>query len=275
MDSNWADLLLGCPWAKRVHGVEGSDAAHKECARLAEGDRFISIDGDNIIDPTFFDQSVQLDDKSVYSWSARNSINGLVYGNGGIKCWPTATATTMRTHEIAETPSAEVDFCWDTNYVQIDDVFSVAEIHHSPQQAWRAGFREGVKMCLNEGVPIPRLKFERSVYRHNYERLLIWCSVGADVPNGLWAMYGARMGALKVLTDNDWDYRLVRDFTYLKALWTTEDFDSWTWEQLTVYALGLSDQCRNLCHLPIATMSETASTFFKAVYHSPSRVPTS
>ena len=35
------------PWAKRVHGVEGSDAAHKACANLSETDRFITVDGDN------------------------------------------------------------------------------------------------------------------------------------------------------------------------------------------------------------------------------------
>ena len=31
-DNNYADLLDKCPWAKRSHGVWGSDAAHKAAA---------------------------------------------------------------------------------------------------------------------------------------------------------------------------------------------------------------------------------------------------
>ena len=31
-EENYADLLSKVPWAKRVHGVHGSDAAHKICA---------------------------------------------------------------------------------------------------------------------------------------------------------------------------------------------------------------------------------------------------
>ncbi|SVC70278.1 uncharacterized protein METZ01_LOCUS323132, partial [marine metagenome] len=41
------------PWAKRVHGVEGSDAAHKACAELSETKHFVTVDGDTIINPTF------------------------------------------------------------------------------------------------------------------------------------------------------------------------------------------------------------------------------
>jgi hypothetical protein len=29
---HWADIRNKVPWAKHVHGVEGSDAAHKACA---------------------------------------------------------------------------------------------------------------------------------------------------------------------------------------------------------------------------------------------------
>ena len=31
-DKNYADLLNKAPWAKRVHGVKGFDAAHKAAA---------------------------------------------------------------------------------------------------------------------------------------------------------------------------------------------------------------------------------------------------
>ena len=59
-ERNYADLCQKVPWAKRVHGVKGSDAAHKACAELSETDRFITVDGDNIIDPTFLQQEIDL-----------------------------------------------------------------------------------------------------------------------------------------------------------------------------------------------------------------------
>jgi len=47
-EKNYNDLLQKIPWAKRVHGVKGSDSAHKACAELSETERFITVDGDNI-----------------------------------------------------------------------------------------------------------------------------------------------------------------------------------------------------------------------------------
>ena len=58
-EKNYADLLTKAPWAKRVHGVEGSDAAHKACAELSETDRFITVDGDNTIRAEFLQQEVE------------------------------------------------------------------------------------------------------------------------------------------------------------------------------------------------------------------------
>ena len=56
MEENWADLKTKCPWAKRTHGVLGSDAAHKACAELSETDRFVTVDGDNTIRQDFINQ---------------------------------------------------------------------------------------------------------------------------------------------------------------------------------------------------------------------------
>ena len=53
-DLNYADLLNKAPWAKRVHGVKGSDQAHKAAAELSNTDWFITVDGDNIVDEKFF-----------------------------------------------------------------------------------------------------------------------------------------------------------------------------------------------------------------------------
>ena len=105
-EKNYADLLTKVPWAKRIHGVEGSDAAHKACAKISETQRFITVDGDNLVQPEFINQSVTFIPgtdltRKVISWAGYNSINGLMYGNGGIKCWDRDAVLDMKTHELS------------------------------------------------------------------------------------------------------------------------------------------------------------------------------
>ena len=210
-DKNYHDLLNKIPWAKRIHGVEGSDAAHKACAELSETDRFITVDADNIVDPTFINQDLIFQDhvdlaNSVVSWSGKNIINGLTYGNGGIKCWPKHIVQGMKTHENADpnNKQAQVDFCWDLQYIQQNSCYSDVHNNETPHQAWRAGFREGVKMALNQGAKPSKEDFLKGHWK-NLHRLWIWLMVGADAKNGNWAILGAREG-LSMTMLSDWDY---------------------------------------------------------------------
>ena len=223
-EENYADLCSKIPWAKRVHGVEGSDAAHKACAELSETDRFITVDGDNKIIPEFLSQEIDFGEHadlehSVISWCGKNVINGLLYGNGGLKCWPKEYVLNMRTHENADpdNPHAQVDFCWDLKYIQQNSCYSNVYNNATAQQAWRAGFREGVKMALDQGVKPTQEDFLKGHWK-NLHRLWIWLMIGADVENGRWAIYGAREGLYKTMC-TDWDYVQVRDFEYLNTLW--------------------------------------------------------
>lgn len=224
-DEHYADLLTKAPWAKRVHGVEGSDAAHKACAELSETDRFITVDGDNKIYADFLEQEIDFNQhpymqNAVLSWCGYNVVNGLMYGNGGLKCWPKDIVLNMQTHEASESEdiAAQVEFCWNLDYIQMNSCYSKVYNNGSAKQAWRAGFREGVKMSLDRGNKFSSMTFKDEVYWQNLHRLMIWQMVGADVSNGLWAIYGARQGC--IMTNlTDWDYIQVRDFTYLETLW--------------------------------------------------------
>lgn len=277
-EKNYADLCSKVPWAKRVHGVEGSDAAHKACANLSETDRFITVDGDNIINPEFLNQELDFGDRqglenSVISWVGKNQINGLMYGNGGIKCWPKELVLNMRTHEHADpnNPHAQVDFCWDIDYIQMNTCFSEVHNNATPQQAWRAGFREGVKMALVEGVKPSKDEFLNGHWK-NLNRLWIWLMVGADVKNGMWAIYGARHGLYKTMC-TDWDYVNVRDFEYLNSLWreieTEFDSASGVYEDTLAYGNMLQQEL----DIPIASepLNTEQSIFFKTVYQNPAR----
>jgi hypothetical protein len=278
-EKNYADLIAKVPWAKRVHGVDGSDSAHKACARLSETERVIVIDGDNTIRSEFLKQEIDFKDevdlsKSVISWGARNTINGLIYGNGGIKCWPTQLVLDMKTHENAESENAktQVDFCWDINYIQIDNCMSDVHNNATPQQAWRAGFREGVKMGLLEGSKADPNNFSKQVHWKNFHRLLVWMHVGLDVKNGDWAIYGARQGCY-MTNCTDWDYLNVRDFKWLNKYWAEED--SQTTEKMLPYEImGIGETLKHELNINIADpFTDEQSVLFKALYTNPPRMP--
>lgn len=290
-EHNYADLLEKCPWAQRSHGVWGSDAAHKAAAALCETDRFITVDADNIVDPEFFSQIVDLDTvdaDDIISWAGKNEVNGLVYGNGGIKCWPVHVVERMRTHEAAPESDkrAQVDFCWNMRYVQMNNVYCDVMNNGSPLQAWRAGFREGVKMGLDGGDVVDP-KHLKNIHKGNLNRLLVWMSVGEDTVNGLWAIYGARLGChMTNIQRKDWDWKNVRDFDWLTNFFKTELFPefeggnemcvntgmTWDWNKLKAKTVELGVDIRGVLDLEISDLDKTASRFFKTVYKNPSRL---
>ena len=219
-DQHYADLCNKVPWAKRIHGVKGSDAAHKAAAEASETEWVITVDADNIVDNRFFNLEFDPNNKDiqVYSWLARNRINGLLYGNGGLKIWRKDFILNMKSHEASDSDRAQVDFCWETGYKQFAECYSETVITGSPFQAWRAGFREGVKMTLLDGVKIPADEIRQRIWWHNLHRLKVWSTVGSHEENGLYAIYGARLGQW-MTNCTDWNYIDVRDFEILKNIY--------------------------------------------------------
>ena len=221
----WVKVKNMVPWAQRVDGVKGSDAAHKAAAAVSSTDRFVLIDADNLPYPEFFNQTLTFADEqweqAVFRWRAKNHINGLMYGNGGISCWTKDFVNRMRTHEATDgSAETQVEFCFDPRYWPMHDCYSTTFPNHTNFQAWRAGFREGVKMCLNRGVQPTVSEFKERVHTRNLDHLTIWHNVGRDVPNGVWAIAGARQGTYMTMLTN-WDYTQVQDFDALEELWQT------------------------------------------------------
>jgi hypothetical protein len=275
-EQNWQDLQAFCPWAQRIHGVKGSDAAHKACAAITQGTHMITIDGDNRIDPAFLAQTWQFDstwdvDSSVLSFSAENAINGLAYGNGGIKIWPRHVVEHMQTHEAVGTDTAaSVDFCWHLDYVLMPGIWSRALINHTAHQAWRAGFREGVKMALVNGELIrdPE-QWRRSMARVNMDRLTVWLQVGMDQANAAWAILGARQGLHRAML-TDWDHTEVKDFDLLDRIWFNEIAPL---TSITGYTQDLGVELRNRLGLAIEpdAFTPAQSQWFKSVFNQPHR----
>ena len=117
-EKNYAVLKQIVPWAKRVHGVEGSDTAHKACADLSQTEYFLTVDGDTQINPKILDvvldlESMGMDSSWIFSWSGHINVNGLKYGNGSLKLWTRTFVKEMKTHEnYTGNDSNEVEFCY-------------------------------------------------------------------------------------------------------------------------------------------------------------------
>jgi hypothetical protein len=262
----WVKIKNMVPWAKRVDGVKGSDAAHKAAADSSDTDRFILIDGDNLPDPAFFNQTLVLPNEeyqnAVFRWRARNHINGLMYGNGGLSSWTREFVMNMRTHEATDgRDETQVEFCFDPLYWPMHDCYSKTYPNGDPFHAWRAGFREGVKMCLQRGRKPTVEEFKNQVLR-NLDNLTVWHNVGSDVDHGEWAIAGARQGTYMTMLTN-WDHTQVQDFDALTKLWDTVK-DS----QPRILANQLGPELGTQLDLPMAIMESEQSAFFKHHYRS-------
>lgn len=257
----WIKIQNIVPWAKRVDGVKGSDNAHKAAGEASDTDRFVLIDGDNLPDPDFFNIQLEITDENrdcVFRWRARNEINGLMYGNGGMSCWTKDFVANMRTHENSDgSDDTNVEFCYDPKYWAMHNCYSTTYPNQTAFQAWRAGFREGVKMCLDRGTKPNLTEFEKKVHSRNFDNLQVWQNVGRDVDNGMWAIYGSRLGThMTMLTD--WDHTKVQDFDELDKLWEEhKDVDP------DKQSREVGELLQNRLGLPCTTMSPEESKFFK------------
>jgi hypothetical protein len=263
-EDNWDRVKKLLPHAKRVHGVKGFEAAHKACAMASRTPRFITIDGDNWIHDNAFDHT--LDDTNmtdvVFSFKSKNIINGLEYGNGGLKSWNAEALLASNTHESSE----DTDFCWALRYYQVDKLGSNSVNNTTPFQAWRAGFREGVKMSYVHGKPMKDPRADQAlIASSNRSKLHVWMTVGRDAKNGHWAILGARQGFLQVY-GGDVPHEAINDYSWFRRAWDLvpkKDIE----EQIRRYGKALKD--RYDLYLP--EFDAEGSIWFKRTYVNPPR----
>lgn len=275
-DENYEHLLKYHPnkhLVHRVHGVKGFDAAHKAACEAANAERFFTIDADCMVRKEIWSKELKLDASTfrcTFSWSSVNIVNGLVYGNGGIKLWFSDFVRNMRTHEAAEKTDGQnnVEFCWDGSYQQMNNTYGVVVNNASAYQAFRAGFREGIKMGLHEGDLIDLDNIKHNMYPANYARWLIWMTVGRDVENGIWAIYGARLAAYKLYLEG-FDHTSVNDFAWFKEFWEEVMAETGRGKYVEDKAHDLLNHLTSNLKLPLVELDSAQSNWFKNVNFSP------
>ena len=160
------------------------------------------------------------------------------------------------------TAENDVEFCFYPNYWAMNDCYSTTYPNGSAFQAWRAGFREGVKMCLNKSTRPSVAEFKDRVHHRNLDHLTIWHNVGSDVDYGLWAIAGARQGTYMTML-TEWDHKQVQWFDALEEIWSTvRDQDP------ELLANRLAEELATQLDLPMMSMFPEQSKFFKHHYRS-------
>jgi hypothetical protein len=189
----------------------------------------------------------------------------LRYGNGGMSSWTKEYVMNMKTHETSKGDHAtQVDFCLDSAdnlYWAMYDCYSTTYPNQTPFQAWRAGFREGVKMVLDRGALPTVDTFRDRVANRNLNNLTIWQNVGTDVENGIWAIAGARLGTYKALL-TDWDYTNVMWFDNYPTMW--EEYED---KDPTKLSDEIGEILKSKLGLPICTYTPEQSKLFKRHYN--------
>lgn len=172
-DRHWARLSALQPHARRVEGIDGILNGHRRCAALSRTSHFFVVDADNEVLDFGFDVRLPTSDKEyVHLWYARNPLNRLEYGWGGIKLFA-KRAVLSRT-------AMSLDMTMGFPLKIIPEVRSITHFNTSPFNTWRSAFREAVKLAQNEDA-------------ESQQRLATWCRV-ASGPFADWCLKGATFG---------------------------------------------------------------------------------
>lgn len=179
---NWQRLQRICPRARQVFGVRGIQAAYAAAAKLAASPYIFIVDADNyVLDATTFETSQRPGPDTVIIWAARNPINGLEYGHGGMKLYPTQLVL-----KALPAPGIDISTSMVGRTRSVTGVASEHRFNTSPYRTWRAAFRETVKLAAFLGQ-YPEAATPRAVMES-------WCGKGADMPFGAECIAGAVAG---------------------------------------------------------------------------------
>ena len=185
---------------KHVRGVEGIFEAHKTCAEQCDTKMFWVVDADAEVTESFnFDYIPDVyDEEVVHVWASSNPINGLEYGYGGVKLFPTEMVKDANTWGIDFTTGLS------NRFKSMPEVSCVTKFNTDAFSTWRSAFRECVKLTLNGDA-------------ESQERLNTWLNTRGDEDFTAEAVRGALEGNQFALANKDNLEQLskINDYTWL------------------------------------------------------------
>jgi hypothetical protein len=205
-DENFQKLKNRFKDAQHVKNVEGIGNAHKRVGELAKTEMVYIVDADaDIMGDFSFDYIPPMSKRknTTYVWSARNPVNGLEYGYGGVKLFPKVQLLDLG-HELPDyTTSASF-------YQPISDVSNITRFNKDPYRTWRSAFRECVKLASSVN---PNQK-----QKETDERLETWCTTDVGARFGRYCLKGALEGKEYGIANKDDNEALVKinDFEWLR-----------------------------------------------------------
>ena len=207
-NDNWKSLISRFPYARRLHGVKGIHQAHRTAAKWSTiSSMFWVVDGDTeVLEEFDFKEPDGLWDQSVYVYRSQNPINGLTYGNGGIKLLPRYYASKITPDLIDMTTSMAPHF------TAVDIIAGVTRFNTDPFNTWKSAFRECVKLSSKI--------IDNQVDPETEERLDAWCAIGEEQPYGEWCIKGAQEGrdyGSKNQNNRD-NLNKINDFNWLTTI---------------------------------------------------------
>ena len=205
-DSNFAKLKAQYPDAKHVKNIEGIGNAHREVGEQSTTEMVYIVDADaELLEKFNFDFIPPMSKRhnTTYVWSARNPINGLEYGYGGVKLFPRSQLLELG-HELPDYTTG-VAF-----YQPIGDVSNVTYFNKDPYRTWRSAFRECVKLSSQVNPNSPK--------QETIDRLETWCTVDNGGRFGRYCIKGALEGKAygEANIGNVEELNKINDFDWLR-----------------------------------------------------------
>ena len=162
-DANWNKLRNRFHYARRIQGVTGIHKAHIIAAKTSLSEMVWIVDGDSqVVDDFTFANPAGLWKESVYVYQARNPLNNLAYGYGGIKLLPRWKTIHMDSNSVDMTTSISEQF------TAVDEVASITCFNTDPFNTWKSAFRECVKLSSKI--------IDGQISKESEERLDVWSS---------------------------------------------------------------------------------------------------
>lgn len=201
-DINFEQVKRLRPNTKRVHGIKGIFNAHKAAAQASVTDWFWVIDGDNYLLDSFnftVPKSIIYEPPGVFVFACKNPATGMTYGNGGVKL----IHKSLFDADISQYIDLTTGFQY---FTYVDIVASETHMDTDEFTAWRAAFRECVKLSSN------------TIKNSNSDINRIYLNAWLYASNSKYKEY-IRLGAVQGIAwakQNTHQLHLINDFTWLE-----------------------------------------------------------